>query len=521
MTRFEDHQSELTARPPVCSSARDDGARQLRLITDKLPVLISYVGSDLRYRFINREYERWFGMDAAQIEGRHLREVLGSDAFDGLAPYIQRVLAGETVTFESLVPYQGAGERYVRVHYAADTEDSGRIRGFVAMVEDLSQFQGSKRQEARLAAIVADSADAIIGKDLDGNITDWNRGAERIYGYTAEEAVGRNISMTLPPDRMEEERQILDAIRMGRQIADLQVLRRHKDGRLIHLALTVSPLRDIAGRVVGASTIARDVTARLNMENRLRRVNTALVQRRVEMQDFLSIIAHDLKHPVVGIRGLLSLVLQGNRTFDDVSRENIELCVAECDRMHSLLDRLTELARIQRMHIRCKTVRLRAFLQQQADVFRAQLTQMQAHIEVRCDDVQVDIAADLVAQALVNLIDNALKYGCPRPGCTIHVDGRCGEEDVEIAVADEGAGVSTRLRDAIFKPFRRGVSGQNAPAGSGIGLAAVRSLLRRIHGDVHLDPDTTRGARFVLRIPREVENDAGEMEDHDDECDER
>jgi two-component system sensor histidine kinase KdpD len=253
------------------------------------------------------------------------------------------------------------------------------------------------------------------------------------------------------------------------------------------------------------------------MEQRLHRVNGALHQRRVEMQEFLSIMAHDMKHPVVGIRGLLTLVLQSQPALDAAYRENIELCVTECDRMHNLLDRLTDLARIQRMQIHTRTVRLRPFPQQQIEVFRARLTQAQAHVEVRCDDTEVQIPADLVAQAFVNLIDNALKYACVKPGCAIYVEGRCDDDGLEIAVVDEGPGVAAGVRNAIFKPFRRGPTGPDMPAGSGIGLAAVRSLLRRVHGDVFLDPNTARGARFVLWIPRHDEADWGGMEDQS-EC---
>src|SRR5579863_7127116 len=166
---------------------------------------------------------------------------------------------------------------------------------------DVTERKLDGQVKARLAAIVDSSDDAIISKDLNGVILTWNGGAARLFGYTADEAIGRSVTMLMPPERVDEEPGILERIRRGEPVDHYETVRQHKDGSLIDISLSVSPLRDEHGTVVGASKIARDITRR-------RRAEQALLQADRQKNEFLATLAHELRNPLAPIRNSLNIL---------------------------------------------------------------------------------------------------------------------------------------------------------------------------------------------------------------------
>src|SRR5262249_45476703 len=164
----------------------------------------------------------------------------------------------------------------------------------------IAMRQHGEEAQARLAAIVESSEDAIVSKNLTGVITSWNRSAERLFGYTAQEAIGQSITIIIPADRRGEERRILDTIRQGQTVEHFETVRQRKDGTLLDISVTISPIRNERGTIIGASKIARDVTERRQLEAAQR----ALEQAR---EEFLAAAAHDLKTPLTTIKGLAQL----------------------------------------------------------------------------------------------------------------------------------------------------------------------------------------------------------------------
>ncbi len=171
-------------------------------------------------------------------------------------------------------PAQGAGD-----DHDGDDEEEGRF--VLALIRDVTARKRAEEARSWVAAVENSSDDAIIGKTLEGIVTSWNLGAERIYGYAKEEVLGRHLSFLLPPERHDDVRRILEKIERGEKVDHYEAVRVRKDGRRLHVSLTVSPVRDAAGNIVGAATVARDVTERKRMEEELRRLNEEL-ERRVE-----------------------------------------------------------------------------------------------------------------------------------------------------------------------------------------------------------------------------------------------
>lgn len=266
-------------------------AQRRRVVPGALPVLVAYLDRDHVFRFCNASHREWFDLDRAEIEGRRLEDVIGPDAREMVAPYVEQVLAGEEVVFRQRgLRYRYGGTRDVQITYIPHHGAPGEVIGYYAMVEDISDRLTLERTQARLAAIVADSFDAIIGKDLDGIVTSWNAAAERMYGFTAREMVGRSLTAVVPEERAHEVTAIIDRLRRELPVENFETVRRHRDGTELQVSLTASPIRDSEGELIGVSTIARDITEkhrqRLALEESRRRLELAQSAAQLGIHDY-------------------------------------------------------------------------------------------------------------------------------------------------------------------------------------------------------------------------------------------
>jgi PAS domain S-box-containing protein len=238
-----------------------DREQQLELIVDALPMLISYVDRDLRYRFNNRAYHTWFGVEPRSLRGRPVPDVIGATAFARAEPEMRRALAGELTQWESELDYREGGKRRISGTYVPHVVE-GDVRGFFALVEDVTERRASERARAHLAALFDSAGDAVLSKGLDGLVRSWNAGAEQLFGYPADEIIGQDATRLVPDDLKGEEARLFEQVRAGRTVQRLETERLTRDGVRVPVSVTVSPVRDAEGAVVGASMIARDITKR-------------------------------------------------------------------------------------------------------------------------------------------------------------------------------------------------------------------------------------------------------------------
>ncbi len=240
-------------------------------------------------------------------------------------------------------------------------------------------------------------------------------------------------------------------------------------------------------------------------EEDLRQAHSALERKYEEMEEFLSIIAHDLKHPVVGVQGLLSLIKEDcyEKMAPD-SRQNLDMCLGECERMKEMLAHLSHLGRIEGVKPRRMQVKLDAVMNACIERFRPQIQKKQVAVQLEAPPVDVIIARSHVEEALTNLIDNALKYACEKEGAPLSMGCRVEDGWCEMWVSDQGPGIDPRFHQRIFQPFRR-LKSPNGISGTGMGLTAVRRLMQRIGGSVKVESQLAQGARFILRFPLDYE----------------
>jgi PAS domain S-box-containing protein len=271
---------------------------ELAGIINRTPFMLTRCTRELRYTFVSDAYAAMFGLTAGQIQGRPIADVIGKDAFAILEPRIREALAGREVRYEARLPLKGVRPRDLAVVYTPEHDDGGEVTGWIASILDVTERKRNELASARLAAIVESSDDAIISKDLDGVITTWNAGAERTFGYSAAEAIGQPITLIIPADRRDEEPEILERIRRGEPIEHFETVRRRKDGALLDISLSVSPIRDTHGGVIGAAKIARDINERKRLEGTERR-RSEQVLRLAEIATRLNTV-HDVRS-IVGL----------------------------------------------------------------------------------------------------------------------------------------------------------------------------------------------------------------------------
>jgi PAS domain S-box-containing protein len=241
-------------------------AAELQSVINRTPFMLVRCSRDLRYQFVSEAYALLIGRSRDEVIDKTIDEVIGARGLKTLQPYIDIVLQGEPVDFDCELEFPHSGRRCLAIAYRPERDPDGKVGGWIASLLDITEQRGGEAARQQLASIVESSDDAIVSKDLHGFIVSWNPGAERLFGYSADEMIGRSITTIIPDHLKSDEPGILERIRRGERIEHYETVRRCKDGRLVDVSLTVSPMRDEYGTIIGASKIARDVTERKRAE---------------------------------------------------------------------------------------------------------------------------------------------------------------------------------------------------------------------------------------------------------------
>ena len=359
-------------------------------------------------------------------------------------------------------------------------------------------------QLARLAAIVESSDDAIVSKSLDGRIQSWNAGAARIFGHTAEEAVGQSITLIIPPELHAEERQILQKVRRGERVEHFDTIRVTKDGRRIAISLTVSPIRDAKGVIVGASKIARDISERRQAEEALQKSQEALREADRRKDEFMALLAHELRNPLAPIRYALATAKKCDRTADQQRRAE-EIIERQVAHMSRLLDDLLDVSRITRgtLELKRSDSELTVVLGTAIEAARPFLDAKRHVLSLDLPKQAIRLLADSVrlAQVFSNLLINAAKY--TDPGGRIELRAAQIDNEVFISVRDNGMGISKNMMPRLFTMFAQDSTvADSSEGGLGIGLALARGVVELHGGRIEAHSEGPgRGSEFLVKIP--------------------
>jgi PAS domain S-box-containing protein len=489
--------------PKMAGTAVWHGDHFARLV-EALPTALLLVSRDGVIRMVNRLAEQMFGHDRDRLVGGKVEMLLPErlrGQHDGLragffAHPATRAMGGG----RDLAALRGDGTEFpVEIGLHPVTLESEWL--VLAAVTDITERRRKDdelrcrddellRLNAELRhyqVIVEAFDDAIVSKDLNGRITSWNAGAEALFGYTAQEVMSAPMIL-IPPERVAEEREVLLRIATGKRVDHLHTLRRCKDGRVLEVSVTMAPLHDTAGRVIGASTIARDITEREQRRRDLERSNT-------DLAEFACIASHDLKAPLQAIGHLAEWITEDLQDkASPETRESLTLLRGRVRRLQGLLNALLAYSRVGRERHRIERVDIPELVAETVDMLG-----VPAGFTVHCGGEMpvLHTRRAPLRHTLQNLIGNAVRHHDLDSG-VIRITAQNRGAFVEFAVSDDGPGIPPQFHERIFKIFQTLLPRDDIKA-SGVGLAIVKKMVEDHGGTVQVESaPPARGTRFVF-----------------------
>jgi PAS domain S-box-containing protein len=375
--------------------------------------------------------------------------------------------------------------------------DGDRLLHSRCFTLDVTERRRADEMRGLLAAVVESSEDAVITKSLEGTILSWNAGAEAMFGYTAAEMVGQPVERIVPESLWGVERDILAQVRRGERVRPFETLRVGRDGNVLDVSLSLSPIRDEHGHIVGASSIARDIRGRKALEASLRESDR-------RKDEFLAVLAHELRNPLAPIRNAVA-ALRLALPHDETLRHAGGIIERQVRQMTRLLDDLLDISRIThgKLELRRETVTLQSVIESALETSRPLLDAAAQPLSIQVPLTPVHLYADPVrmAQVFSNLLSNASKYS--DPGSPIDLEAVREGDDVVVRLTDRGIGIAPDVQPALFTMFSQASDARSrAQGGVGIGLALVKGLVEMHGGRVAVhSAGVGRGSTFEVRLP--------------------
>jgi len=450
----------------------------------------------------NRAAEALFGYTSAEALHQPIDLILPAERRAQEAAVLHQIGRGVTLEHFETVYLTKAGRPIdVSVAVSAITAANGEIVGVAKIVRHIGNRLRAEEARGRLAAIVDSSDDAIVSKTLDGIITSWNRSAHRLFGYSPAEAIGQSILLIVPPDRRDEEAQVLREIRAGRSVDHFETVRRRKDGTFIDISLTVSPVRDALGRIIGASKTARDITEqkRIQRELALRLHESQRVNRAKD--EFLAMLGHELRNPLGAISSAVRVLDHFKGTNEAIGRA-CDVIVRQSGHLGRLVDDLLDVGRVVtgKILLEREPLDLAELARRTVATFTAAGKTQQHRLSIETAPAWANVDGVRLEQILTNLLTNALKY--TPPGGEIRVRVGIDGPHALLEVADTGVGIPADLLPYIFDLFIQGERRlDRAQGGLGIGLTLVQRLVELHAGSIEaFSAGPGQGSRFTVRL---------------------
>jgi PAS domain S-box-containing protein len=454
-------------------------------------VLTSADGTILK---VNAAYARMHGYEPNELEGRPFAQLVPEALRAELPAILARVDALEHDLFEC------ERERKDGTHFLAvlDTTavrgEGGRLSHYVSYLQDVSPHKAAEQAQARLAAIVDSSGDAILSSDLNAMFLSANAAAERMFGYSAEELIGRPATMILPPEQSGEVARHLERLRRGEHVVGFECVRMRRDGTRFPASITLSPVRDRDGRITIISSVVRDISVLKDLER--------------QREEWASLVAHDLRQPLgaIGLHAQVAL-----RRFErneplaiQHGMESLRRIVAATQRLDRMVSDLSDVSQVDanRLRIDVREVDLGAVVQELLARAAPMLTSAErtVTVETRGKPRRVSVDPARIEQVLDNLLSNALKYGDRGTEIGIAIEWR--DADVEISVTNRGAGISSDDLGRIFGRFQRaGAVRSSQVHGLGLGLYISLGLVEAHGGHLWVESTPKETTTFHVDLP--------------------
>ena len=437
----------------------------------------------------NEGARRIFGYESEEIIGQSILRLIPPDLQHEEDFILGRIRAGERVDHFETTRMRKDGERFpISVTVSPIKDDTGKIVGASKIARDISERRHEEESLYRLAAIVDSADDAIISKDLNGIIQTWNKGAQRLFGYEPEEIIGQSILRLIPEDLRHEEDEILRKLRASEKIEHHETTRVGKNGDLREVSITISPILNRNGQVIGASKIARDVSDRKKVEQLAIEAEKIATTGRMA-----AAIAHEINNPLASVLNLIYLSRQ-----EGVSREEIQAFLATAE---TELERVSHIARQTLGYYRDTGAPAEAYLHDLIEnvlcVYRNKMLAHGIELEATFNDLRrISVRSGEIVQVFSNVISNAID-AMPQGGKLCISTAQTvitGRESLRVIVSDTGHGIRREHVSRVFEPFFT----TKGNLGTGIGLWVARQLVVRHGGQISISSSTEPGDSGTL-----------------------
>jgi PAS domain S-box-containing protein len=467
----------------------EESEKRFRAIVETTPECVKLVAADGTLLHMN-------SVGLSMVEADSSEAVIDKCVYDLIAQedrkryreFNERVCGGERGSLEFDIVGLKGQRRHMETHAAPlQTADGSCVQ--LAVTLDITERKAAEESRRRLAAIVESSDDAIVGKDLNGIVKSWNPGAEKMFGYSASEMIGRPITTIIPLELEEDEKRILETIGRGERIEHFETVRLTKSGERVDVSLTVSPIRDVAGRVIGAAKTARDITQQKKTEQALR-----MTERLASVGRMAATVAHEINNPLEAVTNLVYLA-KGSTALNDV-HEFLNAIEEELNRISQITKQTLG---FYRETIAPSAVRVGEMLNPLISVLgrRARDKMIKIRPEIR-QDPEIYAVAGEIRQLIANLLNNSIDAvdsgGLIR--IRIGANGLNGAHPagIRITIADSGRGIPSSARSKLFEPFFT----TKKDVGTGLGLWACTNIVQRHHGSLRVKSSATPGRSWTV-----------------------
>ncbi|MBI3852652.1 MAG: PAS domain S-box protein [Verrucomicrobia bacterium] len=493
-----------------------ESEQRVRLVLDTAMDAVITIDDQGMVTSWNQEAEKIFGWDRQEIIGQRLATTIIPPRYReaherGLKHYLLTQEGPVLNTRIEITALRRNGREFP-VELAITPIRLGDKVMFSAFLRDITDRKRVEETRAQLAAIIESSDDAILSESLDGIITSWNRGAEKTFGYPAQAVLGQSAQRLLPPGRVNEEARILARIAQGESIEHFETERVRQDGKQIHVSVSISPIKNDRGQIVGVSKIARDITERKQAEDEIRRLNATLEQRvaertalleaaNKELEAFSYSVSHDLRAPLRHVIAFGELLRRdAASTLSEAGRQHLQFVSDAAKQMGRLIDDLLVFSRMGRAELERTTVKMDELVAEVVTEMSHDTQGRNIQWEIaKLPEVCVDRA--MLKQVWVNLLANAVKYTRPRKRAEIQIQcRRNSQQELEFSVHDNGVGFDMKFVGRLFGVFQR-LHTQDEFEGTGIGLANVQRIIRRHGGRTWAEGEVDKRASFYFTLP--------------------
>jgi PAS domain S-box-containing protein len=464
----------------------------------------------------NPAAERLFGYSAAEIIGRSVRLIVPPDRQAEEDHVLNAVRRGETIDrFETVGQRKNGSLVAISLTVSPIRDAAGTVVGASKIARDLTRTDRIRREALRLAAIVESSEDAIVGKDLNSIVTSWNVAAEQMFGYAAADIIGKSVRLIIPDDRQHEEDDVLRRIRDGQRIEHFETIRCKKDGTLVPVSLTISPIRNERGVVIGASKIARDIGDRIRADEERRRLLEMARSANRLKDEFLATLSHELRTPLNAIVGYSRMLQAGILADGEKQTKALDTLVRNAASLTQIVEDVLDVSRIVsgKLRLNVQAVELSQIVREAVETSQPAADARGIRLDVIVDPQGTLVSGDpdRLRQVVWNLCSNAVKFS--QRGDRVEVRLERVNSHVEVIVTDTGIGIETAFLPHLFERFTQADAATNrVHSGLGLGLAISRHLVELQGGQISAHSEGLgRGSTFRVELPlRSIEAAVGD-----------